>query len=145
MKLYFLLLIVLVTVLSLVDAAPSKGSTKASLKKKQTCAKDCGDNYKPICAGDGSKNLSFGSECVLSNYNCENQKSIVSRLGAAPGGRRPPMNCMFGQMEDCQLDSGPVCGIDDSGILETFENKCMAYVMACQKDTYFVEVKPGEC
>ncbi|KAH1022435.1 hypothetical protein HUJ04_011838 [Dendroctonus ponderosae] len=67
--------------------------------------------------------------------------SIVSRLGAAPGGRRPPMNCMFGQMEDCQLDSGPVCGIDDSGILETFENKCMAYVMACQKDTSFRDYK----
>ncbi|ERL86470.1 hypothetical protein D910_03876 [Dendroctonus ponderosae] len=76
-----------VTVLSLVDAAPSKGSTKASLKKKQTCAKDCGDNYKPICAGDGSKNLSFGSECVLSNYNCENQKNLkLVSQGECPGG-----------------------------------------------------------
>ncbi|ENN74499.1 hypothetical protein YQE_08944, partial [Dendroctonus ponderosae] len=34
-----------VTVLSLVDAAPSKGSTKASLKKKQTCAKDCANAF----------------------------------------------------------------------------------------------------
>lgn len=68
--------IILVAFLSLTNGAPSKGSTKASLKKKTTCVKDCGDNYKPVCAGDGTKNISFGSECVLSNYNCENQKGI---------------------------------------------------------------------
>lgn len=67
---------ILVALFSLANGAPSKGSTKASLKKKTTCAKDCGDNYKPICAGDGTRNISFGSECVLSNYNCENQKGI---------------------------------------------------------------------
>lgn len=52
--------------------SPAKGSTKASLKKKP-CIKECGEVYKPICAGDGTgkNNRSFGSECVLSNYNCE--------------------------------------------------------------------------
>lgn len=67
-----------VALLSTVYGAPSKGSTKASLKKKQTCVKDCGDTYKPVCAGDGSKNISFGSECVLGNYNCENQKGKIN-------------------------------------------------------------------
>ncbi|XP_050308932.1 serine protease inhibitor Kazal-type 4-like [Anthonomus grandis grandis] len=87
MKLYVVLLVVLVTLLSVVYGAPSKGSTKASLKKKQSCVKDCGDTYKPICAGDGSKNISFGSECVLANYNCENQKDLrLVSQGECPGG-----------------------------------------------------------
>lgn len=57
-------------------ALPAKGSTKAALKKKP-CIKDCGDVYKPVCGGDGSgkNNKSFGSECVLSNYNCETGNS----------------------------------------------------------------------
>nr|CAI5834289.1 unnamed protein product [Callosobruchus analis] len=53
---------------------PSKGSTKAALNKtKKDCITDCGDVYKPVCAGDGSGkgNKSFGSECVLNKYNCE--------------------------------------------------------------------------
>ncbi|CAG9769356.1 unnamed protein product [Ceutorhynchus assimilis] len=93
MKLYFILLVVLVTVLSVIYGAPSKGSTKASLKKKQTCVKDCSDpdkpenSYKPICAGDGTKNISFGSACVLGNYNCENQKDLkIMAQGECPGG-----------------------------------------------------------
>ncbi|KAL1489278.1 hypothetical protein ABEB36_014207 [Hypothenemus hampei] len=87
MKVYFILLIVLVTILSAIYGAPSKGSTKASLIKKKSCAKDCGEVYKPICAGDANKNISFGSECVLSNYNCENQKDLkVISEGECPGG-----------------------------------------------------------
>ncbi|KAF7278135.1 serine protease inhibitor Kazal-type 1-like [Rhynchophorus ferrugineus] len=86
MKLSLVLLVVL-AILCTVYGAPSKGSTKASLKKKTTCAKDCGDTYKPICATDGSKKISFGSECVLSNYNCENQKNFrVEAQGECPGG-----------------------------------------------------------
>ncbi|XP_066251427.1 turripeptide Lol9.1-like [Euwallacea similis] len=86
MKFYVVLLVVL-ALLSLAHGAPSKGSTKASLKKKQSCVKDCGDTYKPICAGDGGKNISFGSECVLANYNCENQKDLkLVSQGECPGG-----------------------------------------------------------
>ncbi|RZC42908.1 hypothetical protein BDFB_009870, partial [Asbolus verrucosus] len=61
---------------------PAKGSTKAALKKKP-CLKECDDaGYKPVCAGDGSgkNNKSFGSECVLSNYNCETGNSNYSSL-----------------------------------------------------------------
>ncbi|XP_060524823.1 agrin-like [Cylas formicarius] len=88
MKLYVLLLFVLAVLLSAVYGAPSKGSTKASLKKKQSCVKECGDTYKPICAGDAStKGISFGSACVLENYNCENHKELnVLSEGECPGG-----------------------------------------------------------
>jgi len=71
--------------------------------------------------------------------------SIAFRIEAAPGAPRPHANCMITEMEDCDLNSGPVCGIDDSGIMKTFENKCMAYVVTCQRNTFFAEVKPGEC
>lgn len=64
-------------------ASPAKGSTKAALKKKP-CLKDCGDEYKPVCAGDGTgkNNKSFGSECVLSNHNCEHDsgKALCNKL-----------------------------------------------------------------
>ncbi|CAH1972920.1 unnamed protein product [Acanthoscelides obtectus] len=69
---------------------PSKGSTKAALNKtKKDCGTDCGEVYKPVCAGDGSgkNNKSFGNECVLNKYICEsgNQLKIVSQ-GECPGG-----------------------------------------------------------
>lgn len=72
---------VLVGFFAFSNGAPSKGSTKASLKKKE-CIKDCGDLYKPICAGDGSQKdyKSFGSECVLANYNCESGNSKCNLL-----------------------------------------------------------------
>lgn len=63
--------LILVGLVAVTYGSPAKGSTKASLKKKP-CMKDCGDNYKPVCAGDGKdKPRSYGSECVLSNFNCE--------------------------------------------------------------------------
>lgn len=60
------------------NALPAKGSTKAALKKKP-CLRECGDVYKPVCAGDGTgtSNKSFGSECVLSNYNCEQDSGKI--------------------------------------------------------------------
>lgn len=76
---YILLIIYLnlhltVTV-AIVTSSPAKGSTKAALKKKE-CLKECGDLYKPVCAGNGAgTNKSFGSECVLSNHNCEHDSS----------------------------------------------------------------------
>lgn len=60
----------------LAGGLPAKGSTKAALRKKE-CLRECGDVYKPVCAGDGTgkNNKSFGSECVLSNHNCEHDTS----------------------------------------------------------------------
>ncbi|CAG9822424.1 unnamed protein product [Phaedon cochleariae] len=81
--------VVLVALLAVAQAAPSKGSTKASLKKKP-CLKDCSTiEYKPVCGGDGTGkgNKSFGSECVLGNYNCENAQNLkVVSTGECPGG-----------------------------------------------------------
>ncbi|XP_074033219.1 turripeptide Ici9.2-like isoform X1 [Leptinotarsa decemlineata] len=87
MKTTIVLLIVLVAVLA-VQAGPSKGTTKPALKKKP-CMKDCGTDYKPVCGGDGTGkgNKSFGSQCVLDNYNCENSQNLkVVSNGECPGG-----------------------------------------------------------
>lgn len=72
-----------VAFLAFTQAIPTKGSTKASLtNKKKPCLQDCGTTeYKPVCGGDGvGKNMSFGSACVLGNYNCENSKSMYYPL-----------------------------------------------------------------
>ncbi|KAJ8921654.1 hypothetical protein NQ315_010563 [Exocentrus adspersus] len=47
--------------------------------------------------------------------------------------------------EECDLDSGPVCAIDASGLPRTFDNRCMAMLAFCRFGSYFAEVKPGEC
>lgn len=61
-------LFVVVAILASVYAVPAKANNK-----KKPCLKDCGEDYKPVCGGDGSGkgNKSFGSKCVLENYNCE--------------------------------------------------------------------------
>lgn len=44
---------------------------------KLKCLNDCGLDYKPVCGGPDprsssvAKPISFGSKCVLDNYNCE--------------------------------------------------------------------------
>lgn len=37
--------------------------------------------------------------------------------------------------QGCDLDSGPVCVIDDSGVTRTFENRCMANLAYCRYGT----------
>ncbi|XP_072380204.1 turripeptide Pal9.2 [Diabrotica undecimpunctata] len=84
----FVIFIVLV-LLSVAYGVPSKGSTKASLQKKP-CLKDCSAvDYKPVCGGDGTGkgDKSFGSECVLGNFNCEHSTTLkVVKVGECPGG-----------------------------------------------------------
>lgn len=57
-----------VAILATSFASPAKGTNK-----KKQCLKECGEEYKPVCGGDGSGkgNKSFGNKCVLENYNCE--------------------------------------------------------------------------
>ncbi|GJQ85793.1 hypothetical protein Trydic_g20351 [Trypoxylus dichotomus] len=77
---------VILALIAVTLALPAKGSTKPSLKKK-TCVKSCTDDYTPVCgADDAGKKISFGNECVLSNYNCENNANLklVSK-GECPG------------------------------------------------------------
>lgn len=44
------------------------------------------------------------------------------------------MACL-GEMCDFDSGSGPVCGIDDSGVTRTFENRCMANLAYCREGT----------
>lgn len=40
------------------------------------CQQICTMHYDPVCASaPGETPKSFGSECVMKNYNCENNKS----------------------------------------------------------------------
>ncbi|KAK9747345.1 Kazal-type serine protease inhibitor domain [Popillia japonica] len=72
---FALVLTLIMVLLTITLALPAKGSTKPSLKKK-TCVKACTDDYTPVCGGDDAgKKISFGNECVLANYNCENNAS----------------------------------------------------------------------
>lgn len=47
--------------------------------KPKECVKACPQTFDPICAGNpdspSDRKLSFGNQCVLSNYNCENNAS----------------------------------------------------------------------
>uniref|UniRef100_A0A1Q3FSE3 Putative kazal domain-containing peptide n=1 Tax=Culex tarsalis TaxID=7177 RepID=A0A1Q3FSE3_CULTA len=84
MRTTFFLLIAL-AMAAMVLASPAKEKPA-----KNTCAKACSFDYTPVCGGskDGKdKPLSFGNSCVLENYNCENQKSlVVLSQGECPGG-----------------------------------------------------------
>lgn len=76
----FIFILLFSVVVAFAASSPAKGSTKAALRKKE-CLKDCGDLYKPVCAGAGDgKNKSFGSECVLANHNCEHDSSKLNLL-----------------------------------------------------------------
>ncbi|XP_022910880.1 vasotab-TY2-like [Onthophagus taurus] len=78
----------LLVLLAAVLGSPAKGSTKPSLKKK--CLRECPlDDYNPVCGtDDNGKKLSFGNECVLSNYNCEQSANLrILSKGECPGGQ----------------------------------------------------------
>ncbi|XP_017090431.2 uncharacterized protein [Drosophila bipectinata] len=57
--------------LAITVAIPAKDSKKPA---GNACVKSCGDAYDPICgkAKNTSKErlITFGSPCVMSNYNC---------------------------------------------------------------------------
>lgn len=60
----------ILAVVCAVSAAPAKNA----------CAKSCPFDYTPVCGGPESgsdKPITFGNACVLSNYNCENDKRAL--------------------------------------------------------------------
>lgn len=63
---------------------------------------------------------------------------------AAPAGRPVPgvMACLSA---GCDLDSGPVCAVDDFGLTRTFENRCMADLAYCRFGIFYAVLKIGEC
>ncbi|KAH8359136.1 hypothetical protein KR093_004581, partial [Drosophila rubida] len=60
-----------VCLLAFALANPAKDSKKPA----NTCNRACGDAYEPVCAKakNSSKErlISFGSKCVMENYNCQ--------------------------------------------------------------------------
>lgn len=62
---------------------------------------------------------------------------VILRIEAAPpnlDGVAGEVACI-GRGRRCDLNSGPVCGIDASGVTRTFENKCMADLAYCRFGT----------
>ncbi|EDW66784.1 vasotab [Drosophila virilis] len=68
---FALFTILALCLLALVFASPAKDSKKPA----NSCARACGDDYEPVCARtkNSSKErlLTFGSPCVMANYNCQ--------------------------------------------------------------------------
>ncbi|XP_059049970.1 vasotab [Achroia grisella] len=83
--------LVLAVLLVAVSCRPDKTDLKqlkAEAARKKACLQDCTSvKVEPLCAGkNGAKSLSFGSECVLHNYNCENKDSFTKvSNGQCPG------------------------------------------------------------
>ncbi|EAT48797.1 AAEL000211-PA [Aedes aegypti] len=73
-----------VLIIGLAQAVPAKE------KPTSKCNTACTDDYTPVCGGvKGSKDkpISFGNECVMQKYNCENKKSLtVLSQNECPGG-----------------------------------------------------------
>lgn len=64
----YIIVVVVLVALSITQGTPVKN-------RNPPCIKICTDDYTPVCAGvDGEKPMSFGNECVMKNYNCEQQK-----------------------------------------------------------------------
>ncbi|GLV31640.1 uncharacterized protein CBL_07401 [Carabus blaptoides fortunei] len=79
--------LIAVVLIGIATAGPAKSDAKKNVQNKP-CLKTCDLDYKPVCAGEGKdKPKSFGSVCVLDNYNCEHGSNLkkVSE-GECPGG-----------------------------------------------------------
>lgn len=70
----FRILTSVMLIIGLAQAIPAKEKPTAK------CNAACTDDYTPVCGGvKGSKDkpISFGNECVMQKYNCENKKSKI--------------------------------------------------------------------
>jgi hypothetical protein len=79
--------------------------------------------------------LSHNNLQFLSNLNSIAFIFVCCRVNISR--RCPPHNALMPAClgQGCDLDSGPVCGIDDTGMPRTFENRCMADLAYCQYGT----------
>ncbi|XP_068617236.1 uncharacterized protein [Battus philenor] len=87
---YFTLFVFAVLVVA-VSCRPEKldlKQRKLDAARKKACSRDCSSvKVEPICVGkQGEKPMSFGSECVLHNYNCEHGENLQKiSNGECPG------------------------------------------------------------
>ncbi|KAG4066572.1 hypothetical protein HA402_007208 [Bradysia odoriphaga] len=61
----------------------------AEKPRPKECKTVCSMEYDPVCAGaPGETSKTFGNECVMRNYNCENDKklSVISEKECPGGG-----------------------------------------------------------
>ncbi|CAG9133590.1 unnamed protein product [Plutella xylostella] len=80
--------LVCITLASCRPDKPDLKKLKEEATRKKACMHDCtAEKFEPICAGKpGEKPKSFGSVCVLNNYNCENKETLKKTSnGECPG------------------------------------------------------------
>lgn len=78
-------IVVVLTLLATMLLNPTTALDKTKLATPAKCANACAAVYEPICGGNKAgadvgtsgtdKPVTFGSECVMNNYNCETDKS----------------------------------------------------------------------
>nr|ARA71543.1 Kazal-type serine protease inhibitor [Actias selene] len=74
-------LIIFAVLFVAVSCRPDKADLKqlkADAARKKACLHDCTNvKFEPICATKGGeKPKSFGSVCVMNNYNCERKDTL---------------------------------------------------------------------
>lgn len=59
-------------------------ATKEAKKSKKGCARECGNDYDPVCVHDPAdssfKPRTFGTQCALDVHNCEMGTSKCIRI-----------------------------------------------------------------
>lgn len=57
------------------DVKDAIKAAKEAKKSKKDCARECGDDYDPVCVHDPAdsnfKPRTFGTQCALDTHNCE--------------------------------------------------------------------------
>ncbi|XP_014488829.1 PREDICTED: uncharacterized protein LOC106752004 [Dinoponera quadriceps] len=72
------------------DVKDAIKAAKEAKKNKKDCARECGDEYDPVCVHDpmnpSFKPRTFGTQCALDVHNCEmGTKLAVKNKGECPG------------------------------------------------------------
>jgi len=57
------------------DVKDAIKAAKETKKRQKDCARECGNDYDPVCAHDPAdpnvKPITFGTQCTMDVYNCE--------------------------------------------------------------------------
>ncbi|KAI5706804.1 hypothetical protein M8J75_011502 [Diaphorina citri] len=92
----FVVFSVTLAVIASVSAYPAKGGSNSQINKKKNtpppkCIEICTTNYEPVCAHDENvkSDITFGNECVMRKYNCENAKTFRIKKDGECGGTAP--------------------------------------------------------